>query len=146
MAKAKKTDKIIQELSLVVQQRKEEISKAEKPNWITNGCFKYSKTTTESFNLQTVTDVNVFVNALAFLLDREKSFNEASEQLGVTGKFDWFGYSVDDWRNDFKTRITKIQIAIKKKELEVIELRLNKLISEDLRTEMELAEITKALS
>lgn len=146
MAKAKTSDEMVQDLFRVVQQKKEEISKAERPNWITNGSFKYSKNSTESFNLQTITDVNVFINALAFLLEREKSFNEASEQLGVIGEFDWFGYSVEDWRSDFKTRLTKVQISLKKKELEVLEARLDKLISPELRTQMELAEISKALS
>lgn len=146
MAKTKTSDEIVQDLFKVVQLKKEEISKAERPNWITNGSFKYSKNSTESFNLQTITDVNVFINALAFLIDREKSFKEASEQLGVTGEFDWFGYSVEDWRTDFKTRITKVQIGVKKKELEVLESRLDKLISPELRTQMELEEITKALS
>lgn len=146
MAKAKTQDEIVQELLDVIEEKKSEISKAERPNWITNGSFKYAKGSTESFNLQTITDINVFINALAFLIDREKSFNEASERLGVEDKFTWFGYSVEDWQTDFKTRITKIQIVSKRKELEVLESRLNKLISPELRKAMELEEITKALS
>ena len=146
MAKAKTQDEIVQELFDVIAAKKAEISKAERPNWITNGSFKYAKGSTESFNLQTITDINVFINALAFLIDREKSFNDASERLGVEDKFSWFGYSVDDWQSDFKTRITKIQIVSKKKELETLEGRLSKLISPELKRQMELEEITKALS
>lgn len=137
---------MIDELFAVVQQKREEISKAEKPNWITNGSFKYSKNATESFNLQTITDVNVFINALAFLIDREKSFNEASTRLSVKGEFDWFGYSLEDWTTDFKTRVTKIQITTKKKELEAIEKSLNRLVSPERRRIMELEEITQGLS
>ncbi len=60
MAKAKTADEIVQDLVLIVKQKREEIKKAERPNWITNGSFKYAKGSAESFNLQTITDVNVF--------------------------------------------------------------------------------------
>ena len=146
MAKAKTADEIVQDLVQVVKQKREEISKAERPNWITNGSFKYAKGSAESFNLQTISDVNVFINALAFLIDREKSFKMACETLGVKSEFDWFGFSLEDWSSDFKTRITKIQIGQKKKELEIYESKLDKLISPEMRRTMELEEITQGLS
>ena len=145
MGKAKTADEIVQELVQIVKQKREEIQKAERPNWITNGSFKYAKGSTESFNLQTISDVSVFINALAFLIDREKSYKMACDKLGVESEFDWFGFSVNDWSSDFKTRITKIQITQKKKELEVYEADLDDLISPEMRRQMKLDKITKGL-
>ncbi len=146
MAKAKTADEVVQDLVQIVKQKREEIAKAERPNWITNGSFKYAKGSAESFNLQTISDVNVFINALAFLIDREKSYKLACEQLGVESDFDWFGFSVADWSSDFKTRITKIQITQKKKELEVFEADLDDLISPEKRRKMKIEKITKGLT
>lgn len=45
----------------------------------------------------------------------------------------------------FNPRIDKIEITMKKKELELLEDRINKLISPELRAQMELEEIKKSL-
>lgn len=147
MSKKKTADEIVQDLVQVVRQKREEINKAEKPNWVTNGSFKYVKgSTSGSFNLQTVSDKKVLIEATAFLIDKSKSYGLACDALGVNDEFEWFGFSLEDWTSDFKTRITKIQITQKKKELELYESKLDKLISPEMRREIELEEITKGLS
>lgn len=145
MENKKTSDEVVQELFNIVQTKRAEIAKIEKPNWITNGSFRFSDNIASSFNLQVVSDERELVRALAFLILHEKAYNEASGQLGVTSKFEWFGYSLEDWKSDFKTRINKIQVSSKKKELSNLEARLDKLISPELRIELELAEIRKAL-
>ena len=146
MGKQKTADEIVQELVAIVNKKREEIQKVERPNWITNGSFKFAKGSTDSFNLQTITDIDVFVNALSFLIDKEKSYKVACETLGVDSKFDWFGFSVEDWTSDFKTRITKIQLTQKKKELEIYEKELDELVSPEMRRAMKLEKITQGLS
>jgi len=146
MGKQKTADEIVQELVAIVNKKREEIQKAERPNWITNGSFKFAKGSTDSFNLQTITDIDVFVNALSFLIDKEKSYKVACDTLGVDSKFDWFGFSVEDWTSDFKTRITKIQLTQKKKELEIYEKELDELVSPEMRRAMKLEKITQGLS
>jgi len=64
----------------------------------------------------------------------------------VDSKFDWFGFSVEDWTSDFKTRITKIQLTQKKKELEIYEKELDELVSPEMRRAMKLEKITQGLS
>lgn len=133
------TDEQIKQLGVLVENKKTEIEKAERPNWITNGSFKYGKNSSESFNLQTVSDPRVLVNALAMLVDRERGFTEAAKELGITEmKFDWFGYSVSDWKSDFKTRIDKIDIKNLKQELAEIESMLNDLTSPELKKQNKL--------
>jgi hypothetical protein len=140
-------DETVQHLIKVVTAKKEAIKKAlQKPNWITNCSFRFGADTLgNSFNIQTVNDVNVFVDALAFLIRLEEAHTEASKRLGVTNNFVWLGYSVEDWQNDFKTRIDKIQIKKNQEEQEAYEVALNKLISKDAREAMELAELTKKI-
>jgi hypothetical protein len=119
-----------------------------KPSWKTNCSFRFGENSSDSMNIQTVSDPERLIAAYAHILEREKHYTEARKALGVAGdsKFNWLGFSLEDWKHDFQTRIAKIQVAAKKKELEVLEERLNKLISPELRAKMELEEIEKLLA
>ncbi len=144
----KPNDKKVKEFREIVAMKKAEIAKAEKLNWLTNCTFSYNRDTSnphQRFNIQTVTDPKEFVEALAFLIVQERSFAEAANELGVSAKFKWQGFDTEDWKQDFQTRISRIKIAEKKKELAQLEVRLNALLSEDLKAELELIEIEKLL-
>jgi len=140
------TDKLVQELFSVVQAKKAEIAKAEKPNWETNCAFRYNKDSSASINLQVCADVEELVHILAFLCERKSNFDKAQEIVETKLKFKWLGFSFDEWVSDIKTRIAKIQITNKKKELEVLESRLDKIVSPELKAKWELEEISKLLS
>ena len=75
---------------------------------------------------------------------KETAFKEACRRLGVKAEFKWNGYSMDEWEEDFKTRIKAITWSEKKKVLDSTKTKLNQLVSEEARTEMELDSI-KAL-
>ena len=62
----------------------------------------------------------------------------------MKAEFKWNGYSMDEWEEDFKTRIKAITWSEKKKVLDSTKTKLNQLVSEEARTEMELDSI-KAL-
>lgn len=145
MASAK--DKIVQDLIKKSQEKKAEITKAEsKPKWETNCSFSYVKDSTSNrINLQTVSDTDEFINILAFLIEKEKAFNEAKKELGLEGDFKWMGFTMKEWRSDITTRVNKITVTKKKKEFEEIEKRLNSLISKEMREELELEELQKML-
>lgn len=143
---ATNTDKQIQELFKIVQQKKSAIIKAEKPNWQTNCSFGYDKNSSVRINIQVSSDIVELIQVLSFLLRNEQFYFEASKILGVESEFQWMGYTLEQWKSDIQTRIDKIQISAKKKELEQLESRLNLLISPELKTEMELAEISKILN
>ena len=138
-------DKLVLELFQVAQTKKAEIAKAEKPKWETNCAFRYNKDSSTSTNLQVCSDVEELVHILAFLCDRKNGFDEAQKITGTTLKFKWIGFSFEEWVSDIKTRIDKIQISNKKKDLEVIEARLDKLVSKELRDKWELDKLTKLL-
>lgn len=142
---ATEKDKIVDELFKIIQEKKQEISKAEKPVWKTNCAFRYSKEYSTSVNLQVVSDISELVSILAFLFEKESGYNKAKEFLGVKEEFSWFGYSFSEWASDIKTRIDKIQIIDKKRELERLEERLDKLVSKERREELEIEAIKKQL-
>ena len=140
----KKTLELIQE----VRRQKREIEKAEKPNWLTNCSFSYSEgsESAKTVNLHQESNVRNLVMLVAFLLEREKSYKTAIAELKVDcPAFSWGGFATTDWISDVKTRIAKIQIASKRKKLEVLEGRLNNVISPELRAQMELEDIQNEL-
>lgn len=139
------TDVKVQALIDLVKKKKEEIKKAEKPNWITNCSFRYTEDKADGFNIQTITDTDKLIQALAFIKTRAGAYEDAAFDLGLKSTFTWLGYSLEDWTTDFKTRVDKVNISKKKKELELLEERLDKLISPELKAQMELDEITKML-
>lgn len=143
---ANQTDKQVQDLFKIVQTKKTEIAKAEKPNWQTNCSFGYNKDSSSRSNIQVVSDIEELISILGFIIEKERAFESAQTMLGTSEKFKWMGYSLEDWKTDVQTRINKIQISKKKKELEMLESRLDKLISPELKAQMELEEITKLLS
>lgn len=147
MAKAKTQDEIVQELIDVVKVKKAEIAKAEKPKWLTNCSYPYGEENgSVRVNLNTVTQEKTLVAILADLLTRKKAHEEAQYILGSKVPFTWGGYTFDDWKGDIQTRLFKIQITDKKKELELLEARLDKLISPELKAKLELEEIQSILS
>lgn len=146
MAK-KQTDTKTLDLIREINRQKEEISKAEKPNWVTNCSFGYIEDSPNRINLHVESNLRNLISIGAFLLDKERSYKEAGEKLGVEAdKFRWGGFSTDDWFEDLRTRINKIQIASKRKKLEALEARLNLIISPELRAEMELEAIQNELT
>ena len=143
---AKKTDNTTIKLIEEVQKRKAEIAKAEKPNWQTHCSFSYDGGGSKGINLHVEKDVGKLVCIAAFLRDKEKSYKETADILGIEAPpFTWSTFKVSDWLQDIKTRITKIQIFDKKKKLESLEARLNKIISPELRAKMELDAIAAEL-
>ena len=146
MSTKKTTDELVKELFDSVQEKKLAIEKAERPCWETSGNFGYSANSGhDRVNIQTVTDVRKLVEMYAFLIDREEKSENAAKNLGVDYKFTWLGFSVDEWKNDFQTRVNQISIQEKRKELSEIESRLNAIISPELKAQMELEAISKLL-
>lgn len=146
MSTKKTTDELVKELFDSVQEKKLAIEKAERPCWETSGNFGYSANSGhDRVNIQTVTDVRKLVEMYAFLIDREEKSEKAAKDLGVNYKFTWLGFSVDEWKNDFQTRVDQISIQEKRKELSEIESRLNAIISPELKAQMELEAISKLL-
>jgi len=140
-----KNDAAIKELMKKVEEQKAGLGKKEKASWQTNGIFKFDSSS--FFNLNTINDPGRLVEALAHLIAKEQAFEMACSRLGIKeiAAFKWDGYSVDEWENDFKTRIKIVEWDNKKRQLDETKKRLSQLVSEEARTEMELEDIKKLL-
>lgn len=136
------TLKLIEE----VNRQKKEISKAEKPNWLTNCSFSMGEGQ-PSTNLHVESDVRKLVSIAGFIITKEREYKEAAERLGATApEFKWGNHAASEWIEDIKTRMAKVQISEKKRKLEILEERLNKIVSPELRAQLELEAITRELS
>lgn len=141
-----KTDEKTLKLIAEVKRRKEEIAEAEKPNYTTNMSFTFRDDGGRPVNLHVEKNISRLVSIAAFLMREGTDYEEASKILGVdVGEFQWAGFTVDEWLGDLTTRINKLQIANKKKQLATLETRLDKIVSPELRAEMELAQIEQEL-
>lgn len=139
-----KNDDIIKQLMTKVATQKEALGTKPKVSWKTNGVFQFDKT--NHLNMNTVNDSGKLVLALAHLLVQNTSTLEAAKMLNVNPpKFDWSGYSIEDWIEDFKMRLSIISWEAKKAQLDATQAKLSQLVSEEARTEMELENIAKSL-
>lgn len=143
----KTTDEAVLGLLKKVSQKKEEIKKAQKkPQYKTNLTIGYDPNTTAGrIMIQTVTDAPKLMDIYAFLLSKEEFLTEAANELGLPLDTTYMGYEIDDWKHDLKARAAQLSIEAKKRELDVLDKRVNSLVSPDQRREMELAALTAEL-
>lgn len=144
---AAKTDKKTLDLINEVKKQRAEIAKADRSNWRTNCSFAYQEGSANTQNLQVVSNVRDLIGIAAFLIERSKSYKDAATAIGVDNppEFTWCNFTLEDWLEDLKTRMAKIQVAARRQKLAAVEERLNKIISPELRAEMELEAITAEL-
>ena len=140
-----KNDVVIKDLMAKVEEQKAKLGTKERNVWRTNGVFKYDFDKSNFFNLNTVSDPTVLAYALAYLLGKESNFRDACSRLGVKSDYMHDGYLVEDWEEDFKTRVRGIEYDKNKKKLEDTKKKLASLVSEEARTEMELESIKESL-
>jgi len=146
MKTVKTTDERVKELFDSVQEKKLAIEKAERPCWKTSGTFGFSANSAhDRAQIATLTDIRKIIEMYAFLIERKEKSVLAAKELGVTYNFTWLGHSVEEWKEDFQTRVNQISIQEKRKELAEIESRLNSIISPELKAQMELEAISKLL-
>lgn len=139
-------DSKIYQLLEVLEAKKKDVSNAEKEagrSWVTNCSLPLWTGTT--LNLQTASTENL-VHAVSLLLMLEESQRKAAEVLGVSAGKLYHGYKIEDWIEDCKKRIAKVELNQKKSELATLESRLNAIVSPEQRRAMELEALTKALT
>lgn len=138
-------DEIIEKYIDVIQMKRDAIENVERATWETNCSFLIPGETT-ALNIRTVQSVDYIVSLFASLLGKANLFEQACKEMEVgDAKFIWQGFTVEQWKKDFKTRIEKIQISKKKEELKDLESRLDKLVSKEKREQMELEAIQRTL-
>ncbi len=141
MVKNKVSDKQVLDLIEVIKKKKAEIAKADRPNYKTNMSFKYSEGN-QSINLNTIQDVNVLASIMGFIVEEAVKNITGRERLGLPEEnFKWQGFTIDEWTEDLRARAAKVQINQEKAKLDVLEKRLDAIVSPELKAQMEFESI-----
>jgi hypothetical protein len=154
MANAKKKespdDKIAQLLALVERQ-KASIAEAERPVFRTNRTFSFvDGDLNKSVNIAVVADVGALLKMAAHVIAAEAAYALASADIlgadETPPKFLWNGSTLADWIHDLKLRVSQIRLKAQREKLQVLEERLDKIISPERRKELELQAIERELA
>jgi hypothetical protein len=127
--------KVLQEK---IEKQKESMGSRPRAAWITNGlaCGK---------NIN-VLERSELVEVFAFLRTTAQGMKESAEILGYDEPIIVHGYPIESWEEDFKNRMNIINWNLKKNQLNQLESKLQKLMSEDARTAKELENIESLLA
>jgi len=130
----------------IVKTKRAEISRTERPVYITGGQFRYSESMGQAVDLMTVKDIRKLKEIYMFLTERS-SHNEAANQFfGIDGNFTWLGFTIEEWFADLKTRGNILKVGKLKAELDVLETRLDKVLTPELRRQMDLEALEAELN
>ena len=83
-------------------------------------------------------------NTLILLWIRLNAYRMSAADLGLD-KFEISGYDLEDWITDVKARLEVIATKREENNLKAMEAKLDKLLSEDKKTELELDSIAELL-
>ena len=83
-------------------------------------------------------------NTLILLWIRLNAYRMSAADLGLD-KFEISGYDSEDWTTDVKARLEKKKKKREENNLKAMEAKLDKLLSEDKKTELELDSIAELL-
>lgn len=137
-------DAKVQKLSAKIAAEKELIKKAKsKPSWNTNNVF-ISKT--ETTNLNIVKDVKEFVRILAELMVLRDSHQEAVSDLGLELKFEYQGFTYEQWFEDIQNHITRLTLKTREQKLSSMEKTLETLVSPEMRRKLELERLESEMN
>lgn len=130
-----------------VQEMKLRLEKSEKPCWQTNRMFRYSDSSSHgATDIGTVTDARKLVEMLAFLKDRESSYSAAASELGMEVKpFKWLGFTLEEWKSDFSTRVEQLRSSETKKTLAIAEQRLSAVLSPEMKQQLEMEAVASMM-
>ncbi len=144
--------KIMDMLSLV-KQKKADLEKTKQlinSGWKTNCSISLNPEKTSPKNIAVLKKQEI-VDVLAFVLQTSEFIQKAEQELGfpVTKNASMTkvqGYTVSDWVTDCKKRIASLDIKEKEAELEALEMRVNAIVSPEIRRQMEITALEQELS
>jgi len=136
-------DELVQELIKVVQEKKSNIKKIQKPEWKTN-CVFYDFND-HMTNIKTISSVDKAIELFGEIVAAKNAHDEATKLLNIKSDFKFRGFSFLDWQNDFSNIVGQLNIKVMLADLENDENTLNKLVSKEKREELELLALKEKL-
>ena len=128
-----------------VKAKKERISSLAKIAYETK--LTFTMPDGKQINMNTVQDVNKLIYYFSVIKNQIDLMESSAKFLGVE-KFDnkFEGFTLEEWATDFKSKIDLINLKQMKEDLRRKEEKLNNLISDDKRKELEFENILKDFS
>lgn len=140
-----KHDDQVKQLLAALEQKKLELGARPKAVLVTNGIYKLNDK--EHVNLNTVNDLDILVKTYALIQSQHNSLVAAAFDLEI--KYDAHvisGYTLAEWKQDFLYRAQVINWQKREAELNAAKRKLESLVSEDLKTEQALADLSELLT
>jgi hypothetical protein len=148
MSERNKNDEMALKLLENLKAKKEEIKKLSgRPHYKTNMTFFYQPQN-KNVNLNVVADNIELATYYGYIKNQVGIIVDAFEDLEIDAtleepKID--GFTLEEWREDFKTRAGVINIRVEKEKLKAMEAKINKIVSKEKRDELELEMMAKDL-
>lgn len=134
-----KNDEMILQLKKKVEEQKAELAKL--PRTLQSETSTVFRPDVENLNLRVMS-----VEQLKLLKVKLHTYAMAAADLKIgIDEVVISGYSIDKWMHDIDTQISVLTRAEKEKKLKETEATLNRMLSDDKRTELELQELAKIL-
>lgn len=140
---AKKNDALVEQLLKKVEEKKAQIQRIKNPSFKTNLSLPIDGTTTR-INLN-VASPELLFRILVDLETRIEKSGDVATKYDVVFDNAWHGFTLEDWRDDVVLKIRQNQAQRQVNELREIERKLNGLMSEDKRTNLELEKLSQLL-
>lgn len=140
----KAKDKLIEDLLVIVEQKKAEIERIKNPVFKTNLSFISPNNETVRINLNVAPEETLFslLCSVDGLIEKNKAL---PHKYGISGIDLWYGFKLEDWRDDFVLKIKQKTAQKQIKDLKEKEEKLNSLISERKKKELELESLKASL-
>lgn len=133
---ATKNDARVLQLKEIIDKKKLELKGAKKFTPITNCVLDLEG---QKYNLNVLQ-----LNDLQMLLVRLNMYLMSAKDLGINLGIS--GYNIAEWITDIKCKIEIFEYKKKEADLKVLEVKLDKMLSDEKKTELELDEIAALLN
>ncbi|MFC0903694.1 hypothetical protein ACFHWD_03195 [Clostridium sp. MT-14] len=130
-------DSKIMNLKVLIEGKKKELKKLKQFSPITNCSIELDRT---RYNINVLTK-----EQLIALVVKLQAYMTAAKELELLDEYVISGYKVEEWISDIKTKLDVLTQKDEEKKLKFMENKLDKLLSEDKKTELELSEIENIL-
>ena len=134
-----KNDDRILTLKKQIDDKKKELGKQPRFSPVTTCIFTYNGNRVNIHTLTSVKDINA-------MLIHFNIYAMSAENLGIDLEDVHFdGFSVSDWMEDLNAKKAVVEYTAQKAQLSVLEKKLDKLLSDDKKTELEIDAIADLL-
>lgn len=130
-----KNDERVLQLKKIIEDKKAELKTVKRFTPLTNCVLDLEG---QKYNLNVLQ-----INDLQLLLVKLNTYLMSANDLGI--KLEIAGYNIAEWIVDIKSKIEIFEYKKKESELKALETKLDKMLSDEKKTELELDEIAALL-